>query len=410
MGRAVDHASRKHSFLSASGASRWLACTPSPLLEKQFPDTTSELAAEGTLAHELAELKLQNYFDSVNFGKRKLTAAVKKLKENPLWSEEMTRHTDDYLDYVRAISMQRGVTFSSRIEKEVYFGKYTLADTADENEGYGTPDCVLIGGGTIHVIDFKYGQSPNGRVSAEGNPQLSLYALGIYETYKILYQISRVELHIFQPRLPDGISEWGCNIEELLAWGGYVRKKAALARKGEGEYAPSPKTCKYCRARGKCRARAEENVKLAFSDSLGKLPPLITNEEMGEFLRQGTDVAKWLSDLQNCALKECLAGNDVPGWKVVEGRGSRDWTDMDKAFETLKASGIEEAILWERKPLTLAQVEKAVGKKDFNDSVGEYVVKKPGKPALVEASDKRPAITNKVTAAEAFKGENGSGQ
>lgn len=406
MGHAVDHASRKHSLLSASGANRWLACTPSPLLEKQFPVTTSEAAAEGTLAHELAELKLQNYFDSVNFGKRKLTAAIKKLKENPLWSEEMTRHTDDYLDYARAISMQRGVTFSSRIEKEVYFGKYTLADPADENEGYGTPDCVLIGGGTIHVIDFKYGQSPTGRVSAEGNPQLSLYALGIYETCKILYQISRVELHIFQPRLSDGISEWGCSIEELLAWGEYVQKKAALARKGEGEYAPSPETCKYCRARGQCRARADENVKLAFSDNLGKLPPLISSEEMGDYLRKGIDVAKWLEALKDCALKECLAGKEVPGWKAVSGRGERKWTDIDKAFETLVKSGVaEEAILWERKPLTLAQVEKTIGKKDFADAVGEYVVWKPGKPALVEASDKRPAITNKLTAAEAFKEE-----
>ena len=131
---------------------------------------------------------------------------------------------------------------------------------------------------------------------------------------------------------------------------------------------------------------------------------MISNEQMGEYLRIGADVAKWLSDLQACALKECLAGKEVPGWKAVEGRGSRDWTDMDKAFDTLTKGGIaEDAVLWERKPLTLAQVEKVVGKKDFADAVGEYVVWKPGKPALVEASDKRPAITNKVTAAEAFK-------
>lgn len=136
------------------------------------------------------------------------------------------------------------------------------------------------------------------------------------------------------------------------------------------------------------------------------MPPLITNEEVGRYLSEGEDVAKWLSDLKEWALAECLAGKQVPGWKAVEGRGSRDWTDMDAAFEKLTKSGVtEEAMLWEKKPLTLAQVEKMVGKKDFQDAVGEFVVKKPGKPALVKESDKREAITNRVTAAEAFKEE-----
>ena len=147
-------------------------------------------------------------------------------------------------------------------------------------------------------------------------------------------------------------------------------------------------------------------MKLAFAPGFGKKPPLISNDEMGQYLLQGADVAKWLSDLQDCALAECLAGKEVPGWKAVEGRGSRDWTDMDQAFDTLKENGINEAILWERKPLTLAQVEKVVGKKDFESYVGSLVVKKPGKPALVKESDKREAITNKVSAAEAFKEEN----
>lgn len=117
------------------------------------------------------------------------------------------------------------------------------------------------------------------------------------------------------------------------------------------------------------------------------------------------DVAKYQKDLQAWALSECLAGKDVPGWKAVEGRGSRDWADMDKAFKALTDGGINEAILWEKKPLTLAQVEKVVGKKDFEAAVGSMVVWNPGKPALVKESDKRPAITNKVTAVDAFKEE-----
>lgn len=404
MGEMINHVEREHSVLSASGASRWLACPPSALLSQQFPDTTSEAAAEGTLAHELAELKLRNYFDSVNFGKRKLTAAIKKMKENPLWTEEMNRCTDEYLDYIKAIALKPKEAVNPRIEQRLYFGKYTLADQGGEGEGYGTPDCILIIGNTIHVIDFKYGQSPAGRVSAVGNHQLSLYALGAYEAYRILFPIERVKLHIFQPRIPDGVSEWGCQVSKLLEFGKYVQERAALAWKGEGEFHPDDKTCMFCRARAKCRARAEKNVELAFA--AGKLPPLITNTEMGEYLKKGMDVAKWLEDLKDCALKECLAGKEVPGWKAVEGRGSRDWTDMDKAFDTLKNTGINEAVLWERKPLTLAQVEKVVGKADFEKCVGEYVIKNPGKPTLAPETDKREAITNKITAAEAFAADN----
>lgn len=393
----MGHAERAHALLSASGAHRWLYCTPSAKLEEQFPDTTSEAAKEGTLAHELGEMKVRNYFYAADFGKRKLTAGINKLKKEELWQDEMMGYTDEYLDYIKSVALGMKIEPHVVIEKRVDLSAYVY-------EGFGTADCILIGGKILHVIDFKYGKSPDGRVEAEGNPQLALYALGAYEAYKVLYPIEEIKLSIVQPRLPDGISEWGCSLTELLAWGKYVRERANLAIKGEGSFAPGPRTCKYCRARGRCRARGEENVKLAFSQDLGKLPPLITADQMGQYLTQGSDVAKWLSDLQECALAECLAGKTVPGWKAVEGRGSREWTDMDKAFDLLVKGGItEETMLWEKKPLTLAQVEKLVGKKDFADSVGEYVVKASGKPALVKESDKRNAITNIISAKDAFK-------
>ncbi|WP_394526515.1 DUF2800 domain-containing protein [Lacrimispora sp. JR3] len=392
----MGHAERAHALLSASSAHRWLYCTPSAKLEEQFPDTTSEAAKEGTLAHELAEMKVRNYFYTTDFGKRKLTAGINKLKKEELWQDEMVGYTDEYLDYIKSVALAMKIEPYVAIEKRVDFSAYVP-------EGFGTADCVLIGGKVLHVIDFKYGKSPDGRVKAEGNPQLALYALGAYETYKVLYPIEEIKMSIVQPRLPDGISEWGCPLSELLAWGKYVQERAELATKGEGDFSPGPKTCKYCRARGRCRARAEENVRLAFSPDKGKLPPLITNEQMGQYLTQGADVAKWLSDLQDCALAECLAGKEVPGWKAVEGRGSRVWTDMDEAFSKLKENGISETVLWERKPLTLAQIEKVVGKKDFETFVGDKIEKAPGKPALVKESDKRPAITNTISAKDAFK-------
>lgn len=401
----MEHSERKHALLSASSAHRWLVCTPSAKLEEQFPDTESEAAAEGTLAHELAEMKVRNYFFPKELGKRKLNSAVKKLSENGLWKDEMQGYTDEYLDYIKTTALSLKSMPSVRIEQRVYFKEYTLADPEDEIEGSGIADCILLYGDTVHVIDFKYGKSPASRVSAENNPQLMLYALGAYLAYRMLYPISKVKLTIVQPRLPDGISEWGCPAEDLVKFGEYVKERATLAVKGEGEFAPGSDTCRFCRVKAQCEARAKENVRLAFF--VDKKPPLLSNEEVGEYLKKGEDVAKWLEDLKAYALKECLAGKEIPGWKAVEGRSARDWTNMDTAFETLIKGGFApEEMLWEKKPLTLSQVEKMVGKKDFQEMVGKFVIEKPGKPALVKESDKRPAITNKVTAAEAFQTNN----
>lgn len=392
----MGHNERAHALLSASSAHRWLTCTPSARLEEQFPDTTSEAAEEGTLAHELAELKVRNCFYPEDVSKRKLTFAIKKFKENGLWNDEMLGHTDTYIDYIRDVSNRLPSKPYVEVEKRVDYGEYAP-------DGFGTADCIMVQGEMLHVIDFKYGKGVP--VSAEMNPQLMLYALGAYESCKMLYPIKKIKLSIVQPRLPDDISEWGCSIEELLRFGESVKERAALALDGSGEFNPGEKQCRFCRAKAQCRARAEENVRLAFMTDTK--PPLLNNEEIGQYLLQGEDVARWLKDVQEYALAECLAGKEIPGWKAVEGKGSRNWTDMDAAFEKLEKSGvIAEEMLWERKPLTLAQVEKEVGKKDFVDAVGEFIVKKPGKPALVKESDKREAITNKVTAEEAFKEEN----
>lgn len=391
----MGHEERAHALLGASSAHRWLKCTKSARLEEQFPDTASEAAEEGTLAHELAELKVRNYFNPGDVSKRKLTFAIKKLKENPLWDKEMLLHTETYLDFIKQMALKLPSEPHVDVEKRVDYGQYAPG-------GFGTADCILTQGNTLCVIDFKYGKGVP--VSAEENPQMMLYALGAYESCKILYPIERIHLAIVQPRLPDGVTEWGCSLEDLLRFGDYVRERAALAFAGEGEFAPGEKTCRFCRARQQCRARSDHNVKMAFN--LEELPPLITHEEAGQRLLAMRDVVAYQKDLQEWALSESLAGNEVPGWKAVEGRRSRDWIDMDAAFEKLTKSGVvAEEILWEKKPLTLAQVEKTIGKKDFADAVGKYVIQKPGKPALVEASDKREAITNKVTAKEAFQEE-----
>lgn len=382
-----------HALLGASSAHRWLRCTKSARLEEGLPDRPSVAAQEGTLAHTLAEAKARFHFHKADFSKRKLNGVVKKLKEDALWQDEMDRHTDEYLDYIKSAAMAFESEPYALLEKRVDYGGYAP-------EGFGTADCILLGGGTVHVIDFKYGKGVS--VFAIRNPQLSLYALGAYEAYKTLYPIKNIKMSVVQPRL-DNISEWSCSLYDLLDWADWMKGKAKLAWEGGGSYFPNDETCKFCRAKEKCRARSDYYARLA--DDAAGLPPLISIEEAGQRLTALEGVAKYQKDLQAWALSECLAGREVPGWKAVEGRSSREWTDMEGAFKALMDGGVPEALLYERKPLTLAQAEKAIGKKEFEEMAGGFVVKPPGKPTLAKEDDKRPAITNKITAEEAFKEE-----
>lgn len=378
---------------SPSGSHRWLTCPGSVRLEAQFPDRTSEAAEEGTLAHELCELKLKHYFYTTEMTRRKYNAAVKKLKGDPLWDNEMEGHTDTYLDYVKSLALSLPTRPYVAIEKRVNISTFVP-------DCFGTADCILIAGETLHVIDFKYGKSPEGRVEAKHNTQMQLYALGAYASYRLLYSFKQVVLHIIQPRLQDGITSWETTLDDLLKFGAWAGERAALADSPEAEFNPDPKACRYCKAGALCRARADKNTEL-YQESESD-PAVLSPEEIGTYLKAGLDIDRWLKTLQAYALSQCLAGKDIPGWKAVEGRGSREWSDMDEAFRILQEAGTPETLLYERKPLTLAQVEKLVGKTVFQETVGKLVIKNPGKPALVPESDKRAAITNKISAKEAF--------
>ena len=386
----IAHSERNHALLSASGAHRWIPCTPSARLEEQFPDLSSEYAAEGTLAHEIAELKLRKYYIEP-ISQRAFNNQLNKLKKHELYQEEMMRHTDVYLDYLKAIT----ISFPSRpyvaVEKKIDYSAYVP-------EGFGTCDFIIIGGDTIYVIDFKYGKGVP--VSAEDNSQMKLYALGAFLEYGLLYLIKKVKLVIVQPRL-DNISEFTLTLEELLAWGEVLKPIAQKAFNGEGEYVPG-EHCKFCRAKAKCRARSEEFSSLA--DFTVLKPPLLSDEEVGQMLEKGEHIESWIKDLKDYALAECLKGNDIPGWKAVEGRGSRDYVDQDKAFEYLKQNGIDDAILYERVPLTVPKLEKELGKKEYIRLLEDpgHVKKTPGKPTLASITDKRQAITLHPEASEDF--------
>lgn len=391
MTKEINHAERAHALLSASASSRWLVCTPSVRLEEQFEDKGSIYAEEGTLAHEIAELKLRNYYTEP-LAKGTFTRRLNVLKKHELFQDEMLRHTDTYLEYLQTITLGLSQIPYVAVEKRLDYGVYAP-------EGFGTVDCIIISGNTMYVTDFKYGKGV--AVSAEDNSQMKLYALGAYLEYSFLYPISNIKLAIIQPRL-DNISEFELTVEDLLAWGEVVKPIAQKAFNGDGDFVPG-EHCKFCRAKAQCRARADEFT--ALDDFEMKKPPLLTDEEVGAVLEKVQHLEAWVKALKEYALTECLNGNVIPGWKAVEGRGSRNYVDIDKAFEHLKASGIDEALLYERVPLTVPKLEKELGKKQYRELLEEagLVQKSAGKPTLAPASDKREAITNQVDAAEDFK-------
>lgn len=387
----------KHAILSPSAAHRWLHCTPAPRVEAEFPETASEYAEEGRLAHSVCELAAKKKFTVMN--NRTYNSRLKKLKADPKWDDEMLSTAATYVEHLTEHAM--------RFEHAPYVALEVQVDITDyAPEAFGTCDCVMIGGDELIITDYKHGKGVP--VSAQDNPQMLLYALGALKLYRPIYgdMIRRVSTYIDQPRLGsyDGAS---MTVEELLAWGESIKPKAAAAFMGTGEFAPG-EWCRFCRAKAKCRARANQNTALEdFKDCipLGRSIPMqaeydatgfkpsncLTDEEIGALLVRAEGLVAWYNDLKEYALAACLNGKTIPGWKAVEGRSTRVWTDQDAALDALMAGGVEEAIIYDRVPKTLAQLEKVIGKQRFGELVGGMITKSPGKPALAAESDKRPA-------------------
>jgi hypothetical protein len=404
---------KQHAILSPSGAHRWMICTPSARLEQQFPDQGSDYAAEGTLAHAVAELKVKKQFSPM--GARYFSNHLKKLEQTPLYDHgelrdpkdywpEILRCTDEYLDYINKTALSYKETPYVAVEQQLDVSTFAP-------ECFGTGDCIIIGGHTLHIIDYKHGAGV--MVEADHNPQMMIYALGAIERYGLFYDIHDVMMTIVQPRAQgETIKEWSIGRDDLINWGALTLRPAAEAAfKGEGEFVPGDH-CRFCRARQKCRARTDHYTAIEDFGGLNApskaqsgefpRPPLLSDAEVGDVLTRARGLEAWKADLEDYALSALLDGREVPGWKAVEGRKSRVWDDQDAAFAAIKAAGVNEAILYKRMPLTLAAIEKALGKKDFTEAAGAHVIQQPGKPALAAESDQREAIVLKPSAEEDF--------
>lgn len=394
----------QHAKLSASSAHRWLNCPPSVKLAEQFPSKTSSYAEAGRLAHSIAELKARKHFLEP-MSARTYNARLKKLQADPYYDKGMEDSTDIYLEVLKETAMGFAQAPFVALETRVNFSDWVP-------EGFGTADCIMICGDTIVIIDYKNGAGVP--VEAEENPQMQLYALGAIQTYAPIFgsSLTKVVMKIVQPNA-GGTKSWETDKDHLNTWAETVVKPTAhLAMDGEGEFCAGD-WCRFCPAKAQCSARARQMLEL--EPMVGTKPllaqnpgpqtrdtrELLTDAQVGDVLQRARNLKKWVEDLEEYALSAALAGREVTGFKAVEGRGSREWSDLDDAFSILQERGIDEAMLWERKPVSVAALEKVIGKKAFTEAAKDLVVKKPGKPALVPSSDKRPAYN---AAAIAFGG------
>lgn len=359
-----------HAILSASASSRWLHCTPSARLERKFPDASSPYAEEGTLAHAYAERFLNLFLKT-----GKTTVAIKD-------NAEMQEAVQSYVSIcVEKINEARTASPDAQIkvEQRLDFSRWVP-------EGFGTGDMVMVSDKYFEIVDLKYGKGVP--VSAINNSQMRLYALGMYEAFGYLYGADEVRMTIVQPRL-DSVSTETISVDDLLAWGEGVKKKAKIAFKGEGEFCAGSH-CRFCKARNTCRAHAEYELKNVKED-------LQTAEledfEISDILLRAKNIKTWLDGLESYALGKALDGYDWPGMKLVEGRSNRKITDDTIAANNLLNAGFGADEIYKPKALrSITDLEKLCGKKMFGELMSGVIEKPPGKPTLVSVDDKRQAL------------------
>lgn len=360
-----------HALLSPSSSERWINCPPSAK-ENAGGDTGSSYAQQGSEAHLMAEWKV----------KKALGHKVRDpTDELEYFDEEMGECTDAYCEFV----MEQVQTAKETCPDPLVLVEQKLDFTRWVAESFGTADCICVADGTMTVVDFKYGLGV--LVDAENNSQMRMYALGALNLFESLYDIQTVRMIIFQPRR-DNVSIAEVTKEKLLDWAEEVLiPAAALAAKGEGDYSAG-KHCQFCRIKATCRKRAEYNLQMAQYDFA--VPDALADDEISLILDRADTFIGWVNDVKAYALEQAISGKQYPGFKVVEGRSNRRYTDGDAVATVVTEAGFDP---YEHKLMGVIAMTKMLGTKKFNTLLGALIEKPKGKPTLVPESDKRPAWT-----------------
>lgn len=384
MSEAPNHASRAHALLSASSAARWLVCPPSAVAAAAYPRQDTEYTREGTLAHEVAEFIARG-------GAPAQAHQADGVKGNEhIATQEMIDCALGYRDYINELLTTDDAVVL--LEQRVDFSPWVP-------DGFGTCDCVILQGETMDIIDYKYGKGV--AVSAERNPQMMLYALGALNDFGVAYDVQNIRMHIYQPRM-NNISTYETTVSDLIAWADEtVKPTAAKAAKGKGEYNPG-EHCRFCPHAGRCRKLTE-----ICTEYVGRMKvPCLAPWEVAGVLQMEPTISIWLKRVKEQALTTMLEGGEIPGFKVVAGRGSRSWADELEVAAELERHGYSRDQYTETKLLSVAQMEKALGgKKKFNELIGGHVLSQSGAPTVAPETDKRPAYDRDAEIKKAFEEE-----
>lgn len=377
-----------HAKLSPSGAHRWMNCTASPDLEATLQDVRSVYADRGSFGHAVAEFCLSNGCNP------DVLVGVPEWEASEHFDHELREAVHDYVQYVR----QRFADVRAKAPGATLLIEQQLDLTGWVPESWGTADAVILADGVLEVIDLKLGKGV--AVEAEDNPQLKLYLLGAYGMFSNLYEINRVRGTIYQPFLRGPVSH-EMPLLELLTWGREVQDIALVAFHGPGEFVPG-EHCRFCRAASICRARTDYHNQLAQKrfQLVGKTLRL---DEVAKLLPQLDQIVAWASDLKDYALNMATQGHVVPGYKLVEGRANRRYTDGAAVVTKLVKAGYAQEAVTETQLLGIQAMEKLLGRAEFASLLGDLVEKSPGKPVLAPIGDKRPEISSVADAAAVFK-------
>ena len=363
----------KHAYLSASASQRWLACPPSAKLCAQEEDQNSPWAMQGPSAPELGQYLVEKALG------RKVQDPTQDLM---YYDAEMQEAAESYAQFVmEQIGAAKELCLDPLVcvEQTLDFSKWV-------EHGFGTGDCVIVADDLLQIIDLKYGVGVLVSAAGEdggGNTQLKCYALGALDTFGDLYDIKRIRLTIFQPRR-DNVESFDLTVEELLDWANTVLAPTAkLAYEGKGEFRAG-EHCRFCKIKASCRARAETNLELAKHEF--RTPAKLSPEEIAEILPKAEQLADWVEDIKAYALRKAMSGVHFPGFKLVEGRSMRKFTDETKVAQIVTTAGYDP---YEKKLLGITAMTKQLGKKKFEELLSGYVTKPQGKPVLVPESDKR---------------------